>query len=129
MKMYEFGEQCEHEGILWSGLTLINEQSFEVVKTALIAKFELNVSLTVDALDESYPDDATSADIESYMDAHLEQRQYDVKRLQQVKSVMSMASLCRIDKVFIRERDVAEYVGCDYWSLLAAREISKLNNN
>lgn len=128
MKVYEYGEQCEHDGILWSDLVISNEQSFEVIKTALVAKFELNLLLTTEALDESYPDDTTDDAIQYYIDAHLEQKKYDMKRLSQAKQVMSMAALVRIDKVFIRQREVAEYVGCDYWSLLAAKEIEKLSN-
>ena len=128
MKVYEYGEQCEHDGILWSDLVLGNERSFEAIKTALVAKFELNLLLTTEALDESYPDDATDDAIQYYIDAHLEQKKYDMKRLSQAKQVMSMAALVRIDKVFIRQREVAEYVGCDYWSLLAAKEIEKLKN-
>ena len=128
MKVYEYGEQCEHDGILWSDLVLGNARSFEAIKTALVAKFELNVSLTTEALDESYPDDATDDAMQYYIDAHLERKKYDMKRLSQAKQVMSMAALVRIDKVFIRQREVAEYVGCDYWSLLAAKEIEKLKN-
>ena len=128
MKVYEYGEQCEHDGILWSDLVLGNERSFEAIKTALVAKFELNLLLTTEALDESYPDDATDDAIQYYIDAHLEQKKYDMKRLSQAKQVMSMAALVRIDKVFIRQREVAEYMGCDYWSLLAAKEIEKLKN-
>ena len=128
MKVYEYGEQCEHDGILWSDLVISNERSFEAIKTALVAKLELNLLLTTEALDESYPDDATDDAIQYYIDAHLEQKKYDMKRLSQAKQVMSMAALVRIDKVFIRQREVAEYVGCDYWSLLAAKEIEKLKN-
>ena len=128
MKVYEYGEQCEHDGILWSHLVRGNERSFEAIKTALVAKFELNLLLTTEALDESYPDDATDDAIQYYIDAHLEQKKYDMKRLSQAKQVMSMAALVRIDKVFIRQREVAEYMGCDYWSLLAAKEIEKLKN-
>ena len=128
MKVYEYGEQCENYVILWSCLTGINEQSFEVIKTALVAKFELNVSLTAEALDESYPDDATDDEIQDYIDAHLEQKKYDLERLGQARQAMSLASLCRIDMVFVRTREFTEYVGCDYWSLLAAKEIKKLSN-
>ena len=128
MKVYEYGEQCEHEGILWSDLIISNEQSFEAIKTALVAKFELNVSLTTEALDESYPDDATDDDIQYYIDAHLEQKEYDLAVLNLAKSAKTMMHLMRIERVFIRQREVAEYVGCDYWSLLAAKEISKTTN-
>lgn len=120
MKVYEYGEQCPHEGILWSDLTLSNEQSFEAIKTAIVAKFELNLSLTAEALDEH--DDA------DYIEAHIKQKNYDQKRLREAKFASSMAVLCRTDKVFIRQRDVAEYVGCDYWSLLAAKEIKDKTN-
>jgi hypothetical protein len=121
MKVYEFGERCEHEGILWSGLVTDNAQSFDVVKTALVAKFELNVSLTAEALDEH--------DDPDYISAHLEKKTYDVARLVLARKAESIEELCRIDTFFVRHRDVAEYVGCDYWSLLAAKEVKKAHND
>lgn len=129
MKVYEYGQQCEHDGVLWSDLVIGSEQSFEAIKTALVAKFELNLLLTTEALDESYPDDATDDAIQYYIDAHLEQKEYDIAVLNLARSAKTMIHLMRIDKVFIRAREVAEYVGCDYWSLLAAKEIAKTSNN
>lgn len=120
MKIYEFGERCEHDGMLWSQLVVDNAQSFEMVKTAIIAKFELNVSLTAEALDEH--------DDKDYIDAHLERKRYDVARLEQARAAINSQDLEAISGIFIRHRDVAEYVGCDYWSLLAAKEIEKKTN-
>lgn len=128
MKVYEFGERCEHDGILWSDLVVDNPQSFEMVKTAIIAKFELNVSLTTEALDESYPDDATDEEVQYYIDAHLERKHYDVARLELARQAVNADDLQRIDGMFIRHRNVAEYVGCDYWSMLAAKEVDKKTN-
>lgn len=120
MKIYEFGERCEHDGMLWSQLVVDNAQSFEMVKTAIIAKFEMNVSLTAEALDEH--------DDQDYIDAHLERKRYDVARLEQARAAINSQDLEAISGIFIRHRDVAEYVGCDYWSLLAAKEIEKKTN-
>lgn len=120
MKVYEYGEQCEHDGLLWSCLVIDSPQSFEIVKTAIIAKFELNVSLTAEALDEH--------DDQDYIDAHIEQKRYDVARLEQARKAANAQDLETIRGVFIRHRDVAEYVGCDYWSLLAAKEVDKKTN-
>lgn len=120
MKIYEYGEQCEHDGLLWSCLVVDNPQSFEMVKTAIITKFELNVSLTAEALDEH--------DDQDYIDAHLERKRYDVARLELARQAVNAQDLEAIDGIFIRHRDVAEYIGCDYWSLLAAKEIGKISN-
>lgn len=120
MKVYEYGEEDNEEGMYWSGLALSNEQSFEAIKTAIVAKFELNLSLTTEALDEH--------DDEDYINGHLEQREYDKTRLNLARHAKIMMHLCRIDRVFVRQREVAEYVGCDYWSLLAAKEIAEKTN-
>lgn len=121
MKIYEFGERCEHDGTLWSQLVVDNVQSFEMVKTAIIAKFELNVSLTAEALDEH--------DDKDYIDAHLERKRYDVARLRLARQAIIADDLQKIDGIFIRHRDVAEYVGCDYWSLLAAKDVKNKTNS
>lgn len=129
MKVYEYGERCEQLEWLWSDLVVCNTQSFDIIKTAFIAKFELNLLLTTEALDESYPDDATAEEIKYYIDAHIEQKKYDAERINKIKQVMSLASLARIKGVFIRQRDIAEYIGCDYWSLLAAKTVREKTNN
>lgn len=120
MKIYEYGEEDNEEGMYWSCLTLHNEQSFNAIKAAIVAKFELNLSLTTEALDEH--------DDEDYINGHLEQREYDKTRLNLARNAKTMMHLCRIDRVFVRQRDVAEYVGCDYWSLLAAKEVRSKTN-
>lgn len=121
MKVYEYGEQCEHDGLLWSCLVIDSPQSFEIVKTAIIAKFELNVSLTAEALDEH--------DDKDYIDAYLERKRYDVARLEQARAAINSQDLEAINGIFIRHRDVAEYVGCDYWSLLAAKDVKNKTNS
>lgn len=121
MKVYEFGERCEHDGMLWSDLVVDNKDSFEAVKTAFIAKFELNVSLTAEALDEH--------DDQDYIDAHLEQKRYDVARLELARAAINAQDLEAVNGIFIRHRNVAEHVGCDYWSLLAAKEVDKKINS
>ena len=119
MKVYEYGEQCEHDGLLWSQLVIDTPQSFDAVKTSIVAKFELNVSLTAEALDEH--------DDQDYIDAHLERKRYDVARLRLARQAINADDLQKIEGIFIRHRDVAEYVGCDYWSLLAAKEVDKIS--
>lgn len=122
MKVYEYGEQCPHDGILWSNLVISNDQSLEAVKAGLIAKLELDTSLTAEALDDGNDDDA------DYITALTEQKERDLSRLDLVRGAKFLSHLCRIDKIFVRQRDVAEYAGCDYWSLLAAKEVSKTTN-
>ena len=121
MKVYEYGERCEYEGILWSDLVVDKFESLDIVKTAIIAKFELNVSLTAEALDEGEDD-------QDYINAYMERKRYDVSRLELARSALSAQDLEAIDGIFIRHRDVAEYVGCDYWSLRAAKEIDGKTN-
>ena len=148
MKIYEFGEQCEHEGILWSQLVIDSSQSFDMVKTAIVAKFELNVSLTAETTGKPLPKAQLLAslmcassineygeygeygeyDDQNYINALLEQRKHDIARLEQARAAINAQDLESIEGIFIRHRDVAEYVGCDYWSLLAAKEIEKKTN-
>lgn len=118
MKVYEYGERCPHEGVFWSELTLANNGSYMAMKTAIVAKFELNLLLTAEALDEH--------DDEDFIAAHLERKKYDAKRLNQARACRSMDDLLKIDRVFVRERSVSEYVGCDYWSLLAKDTVRDL---
>lgn len=118
MKVYEFGESDLTDGLLWSDLVAGNSDAVKAIQTALIAKFELNLSLTAEALDEH--------DDYDYVQAHLEQKHYDADRLEQARRADTFDKMLAIKGVFICERNVAEYIGCDYWSLLAAQQIAEI---
>lgn len=124
MKVYECGEVCQKEGVFWSELILDCDQSFDIVKACFVAKFELNVQLTTDALDESfaYADDH---DVSDYVNDHLIQKDDDMRRLNLARAATTFDELSSIDLVFIKPRNVAEYAGCDYWSLLASKTVSE----
>lgn len=128
MKIYEFGEEHEEEGILWSNFAIDNEQSLQVVKASLIAKFELNISLMVEALDEDWPDDHGVSDQgrEYYVNANLADKDKYLYRLSQAKAATSLNDLCAIDDIFLRSHNVVEYVGGDYWSLLAEKTVDDM---
>ena len=123
MKVYECGEVCQDEGVFWSELILDNGQSFDAVKACFVAKFELNVQLTTDALDEGFAY-ANDHDVSAYVNDHLIQKYDDMRRLSLARAATTLDELRDINLVFIKSRDVAEYAGCDYWSLLASKAVS-----
>lgn len=128
MKVYEYGERCEEQGLLWSNLVIESEQSFSMIQASLIAKFELNISLIAEALDEYWPDDCgvSEAGREHYVNANLADKDNYLHQLSQARAATSLSDLCAIGDVFITKRGVAEYVGGDYWSLLADKAVNDM---
>ena len=121
MKVIEFGEQCEYEGVFWSQIAVCNDKTFEIIKTALIAKFEKNILLSSEALDEGEED-------KDYIDALIDMKTYNARRLNQVKKAQFIDELIKVDAVFVRESEVVENVGGDYWSQQASKDLESIAN-
>lgn len=113
MKVYEYGEVCPDDGIHWSKLVAKNEQSFSIIKASFIAKLEYCIADMVDEID--------SADDDSYLDALTQQNQFEVARLNIIKSATTFDQLCKAAEVFVTERDVSESINEDYWVMLSEK--------
>lgn len=113
MKVYEYGEVCPDDGIHWSKLVAKNERSFSIIKASFIAKLEYCIADMVDEID--------SADDDSYLDALTQQNQFEVARLNIIKSATTFDQLCKAAEVFVTERDVSESINEDYWVMLSEK--------
>lgn len=128
MKVYEYGERQEEEGLLWSNLVIENERSFQMIQASLIAKFELNISLIAESLDEVWPDDhgVSDADYKHFVSANLADKDTYLHRLSQARAAASLSDLCAIGDIFVRSRSVAQSIGSDYWSLHADKTVNDM---
>lgn len=127
MKIYEFGEY-DSDGVIWNNFAVLSDESFNIIKQSLIAKFNTSLMSAVDDLDGYISGKVVDPDIEyEYQnDVLIEDIQQFIKdekeMLARVKEAKSINQLNKIDGIFIDEVVVAQKPSDNVWVNMQDKE-------
>ena len=120
MKIYEFGEY-DSDGVIWNNFAVLSDESFNIIKQSLIAKFNTSLMSAVDDLDG-----LNDSDIDFDLDVLIEDIQQFIKdekeMLARVKEAKTINQLNKIDGIFIDEVMVAQKPSDNVWVNMQDKE-------
>lgn len=127
MKIYEFGEY-DSDGVIWNNFAVLSDESFNIIKQSLIAKFNTSLMSSVDDLDGYTSGKVVDPDIEyEYQnDILIEDIQQFIKdekgMLARVKEAKTINQLNKIDGIFVDEVLVAQKPSDNVWVNMQDKE-------